>query len=138
MHLQRETLRLLIPGGVEARPPHMNVEGTDVGGSQHVPLVVLVGTETASFAEIFSGVLQEAGRAQIVGRPTFGNIEVTYGYDFEDGSRAWIAQETFHPPSGDNWEKTGIVPDVKIPLDWDEFTTDDDPQLDAALELLLP
>ena len=114
----------------------LRVQGIDVGGSQHAPLVILVGRETASFAEVLSGVLREAGRAQIVGRATLGNIETTYGYDFEDGSRAWIAQETFRPPSGTDWEKTGIVPDVEIPLDWDEFTVEDDPQLEAALDLL--
>jgi carboxyl-terminal processing protease len=114
----------------------LHVKGIDIGGSQHQPLVILVGRETASFAEVFSGALREAGRAHIVGRTTFGNVEITYGYDFEDRSRAWIAQETFRPPSGVDWEKTGIVPDVEIPLDWDEFTVEDDPQLTAALELL--
>jgi carboxyl-terminal processing protease len=114
----------------------LRVEGVDVGGSQHVPLVILVGRETVSFAEVFAGVLQEAGRARIVGRTTRGNVEITYGYDFEDGSRAWIAQEMFRPPSGTNWEETGIAPDLEIPLDWDEFTVEDDPQLEAALDLL--
>jgi len=114
----------------------LRVEGVDVGGSQRVPLVILVGRETSSFAEVFSGALQEAGRARIVGRTTPGNVEIVYGYDFEDGSRAWIAQETFRPPSGTDWEETGIVPDIELLLDWDEFTVEDDPQLDAALALL--
>jgi len=114
----------------------LRVKGVDAGGSQRVPLVILVGTETASFAEIFSGALQEAGRARIVGRTTTGNVETVYGYDFEDGSRAWIAQETFRPPSGTDWEETGIIPDVEIELDWDEFTLEEDPQLEAALALL--
>lgn len=115
----------------------LRVTGVDIGGSQRVGLVILVGRETVSFAEIFSGVLQETGRARIVGRTTSGNVEIVYGYDFEDGSRAWIAQETFYPPSGTDWEETGIVPDVEIPLDWDEFMAEDDPQLEAALALLL-
>jgi carboxyl-terminal processing protease len=114
----------------------LNVRGIDVGGSQSVPLVILVGSDTVSFAEVFSGVLQEAGRARIVGRTTEGNVETLHGYDFEDGSQAWIAQESFRPPSGTDWEETGIVPDVEIPLDWDEFTTEDDAQLEAALNLL--
>jgi carboxyl-terminal processing protease len=114
----------------------MRVLGIDVGGSQSAPLVILVGTETASYAEVFSGVLQETGRAQIVGRTTLGNIETVYNYDFEDGSRAWIAEETFRPTSGTDWEKEGIVPDIEIPLDWDEFTTEDDVQLETAIELL--
>jgi carboxyl-terminal processing protease len=116
----------------------LRIRGTDIGGSQRVPLAILVGRETASFAEILSGVLREAGRAQIVGRTTLGNVEVLYGYDFEGASRAWIAAETFIPPSGIDWEETGIIPDVEIPLDWDEFTVEDDPQLEAALDLLRP
>ncbi|HDQ71324.1 MAG TPA: PDZ domain-containing protein [Chloroflexi bacterium] len=116
----------------------LEIEGEDVGGSQRVPLVVLVSEETASFAEIFSGILQETERAQIVGNTTAGNVEITYGYDFEDGSRAWIAQETFRTTSGADWEETGIVPDVEIPIEWDEFTVEDDPQIDAALDLLAP
>ncbi|MEE8391349.1 MAG: S41 family peptidase [Anaerolineae bacterium] len=114
----------------------VRVNGIDVGGSQHVRLAILVGRETASFAEVFSGVLQEAGRAGVVGRTTSGNVETTWSYDFEDGARAWIALETFRPPSGTDWEETGIIPDVEIPLDWDEFTAEDDPQLEAALDLL--
>ena len=114
----------------------LDVRGTDVGGSQNVPLVILVGKHTVSFGEVFSGVLKETRGAYIVGRTTDGNVEILYGHDFEDGSQAWIAQETFLPPSGTNWEETGIVPDVEIPLDWDEFTVEDDPQLEAAIELL--
>jgi carboxyl-terminal processing protease len=114
----------------------LNVKGINVGGSQGVPLVILVGRDTVSFAEVFSGVLQEAERARIVGCTTDGNVETLRGHDFEDGSQAWIAQETFRPLSGANWEETGIVPDVEIPLDWDEFTVEDDPQLEAALKLL--
>jgi carboxyl-terminal processing protease len=112
------------------------IEGIDVEGSQRLPLVILIGTETVSFAEIFSGILGETGRARLVGRTTLGNVEILYGYDFEDGSRAWIAQETFRPPSGADWEKTGIIPHIEIPLDWDEFTVEDDPQLETALRLL--
>ncbi|HJW82890.1 MAG TPA: hypothetical protein VJ754_01175, partial [Anaerolineae bacterium] len=70
--------------------------------------------------------------------PTAGNIETVYGYDFEDGSRAWIARETFIPPSGDNWENVGLAPGVRVDRAWDEFTEADDPYLAAALELLAP
>ncbi len=114
----------------------LNVKGEDVGGSQRVPLVVLVGSKTFSAAEMFSGALQDIGRARIVGRTTPGNLETVYKYDFEDGSRAWIARAAFRPPSGANLEDTGVIPDVEIPLDWDEFTAENDAQLEAALELL--
>jgi carboxyl-terminal processing protease len=138
----RDTLSIFTSGDLGAfvsrdseRP--LVVEADPVGNSQELPLVILVGRETESFGEIFSGVLQESGRAWLVGRTTEGNVETLWRADFEDGSRAWIASETFLPPSGTDWEESGIVPDVEIPLDWDEFTSRDDPQLEMALSWLL-
>ena len=120
----------------EVRPLRLSAD--PIGNSQSVPLVILIGAATESYAEVFSGVLLEAGRARLVGAHSAGNIETVYGYDFEDGSRAWIARETFIPPSGDNWEKVGLAPSVRVDRAWDEFTEADDPYLAAALELLVP
>ncbi len=115
----------------------LQVNATPIGNSQTVPLALLVSQATESYAETFCGLLQESRGAWVVGQTTYGNIETLWSIDLEDGSRAWIARESFRPPSGTDWEETGIVPDVNIPLGWDEFTTQDDPQLQAALELLL-
>ena len=120
----------------ETRP--LEIMGGDVGGSQSVPLVVLVDVDTASFGEVLSGVLQASGRARVVGQTTLGNVEILWGYDFEDGSRAWIAHDTFQPVGLPNgvWEDTGIVPDVFVPTRWDLFTEATDPALAKAVELL--
>jgi C-terminal peptidase prc len=112
------------------------VEGEDVFGSQNYPLVLLVGPNTISFGEIFSGVLKDIGRAYLIGEQTDGNVEILYVYDFSDGSRAWIAEETFRPlnnPS-QNWEITGIVPDLVAISSWDEVTLASDPAVQASLE----
>jgi carboxyl-terminal processing protease len=117
----------------EQRP--FSVSSYDINGSQEVPLVVLVGTGTASFGEIFAGVLQDAGRAHIIGTITDGNVEVLWGYDFEDGSELWLASETFRPythPTLD-WEATGIIPDEIVPGDFDENTLENDPPVIAAI-----
>jgi C-terminal peptidase prc len=116
----------------------LRVRPEDVGNSQTVPLVVLVDVDTASYGEIVSGVLRVAGRAQIVGQTTYGNVERLWGYDFEDGSEAWIASETFEPRGAANgiWEETGIIPDVRVPTRWDLFTEANDPALAAAVQLL--
>jgi C-terminal peptidase prc len=116
----------------------LRIRAHEIGNSQTVPLVVLVELETASFGEIMSGVLQNSGRAQIVGQNTLGNVEVLWGYDFEDGSRAWIAHDAFEPAGLDLgvWEETGIVPDVSVPTRWDLFTEATDPTFPVALELL--
>jgi carboxyl-terminal processing protease len=118
-----------------SRPLSVSADG--IHNSQTVPLVVLVGEDTASFGEIFSGLLQDTGRAQIVGQTTLGNVEVLHGYAFEDGSQAWIAQERFDPlNSHDDWETNGIVPDVEAYASWDSFTFETDPAVAAAVKLL--
>ena len=116
----------------------LEIEPEDVSGSQTVPLVILVDVDTVSYGEIMSGVLRVAGRATIVGQTTYGNVERLYGTDFEDGSRAWIASETFEPNGETNgvWEDTGIVPDYVVPTRWDLFTEATDPALAKAVELL--
>lgn len=120
----------------DSRP--LVIKGEDVGGSQAVPLVVLVGRDTVSFGEIMSGILQAEGRAKVIGETTFGNVETLSGFDFKDGSRAWLARETFIAAKATYgpWEDTGIEPDVSVPARWDLFTEADDPAFPAALQAL--
>jgi carboxyl-terminal processing protease len=103
-----------------------------------LPLVVLIGTETASFAEIFSGVLQDGQRAHLIGSTTQGNLEIMWSYVFSDGSRAWIAHEAFRPKNHpqQNWELSGIIPDQVVTSNWDEVTLENDPVIVAALAYL--
>jgi C-terminal peptidase prc len=114
------------------------VRAEPIHNSQEVPLVVLVGPETVSFGEIMTGILRDIGRAKVVGTTTLGNVETLHGYTFEDGSRLWIAEETFDSlNSDDNWEATGIQVDVEAGGEWDEFTFETDPAVAQALALLL-
>src|SRR5574341_439133 len=111
----------------------LEVAADPINNSQTVPMAILVGADTVSFGEIFSGALQDTGRAKIVGQTTLGNVETLHGYTFDDGSRAWIAEERFDPlVSHADWEKDGIKPDVEAYADWDTFTFENDPSLAAA------
>lgn len=113
----------------------LKVRIEDVAGSSDVPLVVLVGPETYSFGEIFSGILADQQRAYIIGETTDGNVETLWQYDFWDGSQAWIAHDTFQPvnhPDAD-WEQSGIIPDLEVLTEWDLFTIEDDPAVETAL-----
>jgi C-terminal peptidase prc len=114
----------------------LRILGEDIKGSQSVPLVVLVGSGTASFGEIFSGILQDTGRAYIMGQTTDGNVEILWIYTFRDGSRLWLAHDTFRPlnhPDA-NWELSGIIPDQVAKSSWDEVTLETDPVVAAALQ----
>lgn len=106
-----------------------------IGNSQTVPLVVMVGEGTASFGEIVSGALDRSGRATVVGTTTRGNVELLNSVHFDDGSRVWLAQQTFQPvglPAG-TWEDTGIVPDFTVHGLWHQYTELDDPALARAI-----
>jgi carboxyl-terminal processing protease len=114
-----------------------SITADPINNSQTVPLVVLAGPDTVSFGEIFTGILQDQGRAKVVGETTMGNVETLHGYDLEDGSRVWIAEERFDPiHSHTVWEKNGVKPDVVAYANWDTFTFENDPSIAAALKLL--
>ncbi|HSB65880.1 MAG TPA: S41 family peptidase [Anaerolineales bacterium] len=120
----------------EPRPLAITLD--DIQGSSQVPLVILVGSGTASFGEIFAGILQDVGRAYLIGITTGGNVEILWGYDLEDGSQLWLANETFLPMNhpDQDWEKTGIIPDLTVPGDFDEYSLGNDPAVLAALGYL--
>lgn len=101
-----------------------------------VPLIVLVDRETESYAEVFAAVLQAQNRAAIVGVNTAGNTETIFAYDFDDGSRLWVAQESFKLPDGSSLEGRGVAPDRTISVDWTQFSEQRDPQIIKAVELI--
>jgi carboxyl-terminal processing protease len=116
----------------------LTIRGQNIAGSQTIPLVVLVGPDTVSYGEVFVGVLKDVERAYLIGETTDGNVETLWRYDFADGSRAWIAHESFRPlnhPEQD-WEETGIVPDLEIPVNWEDVTFETDPAIQAAVDYL--
>jgi len=115
----------------------LEIEAHEIQNSQTVPLIVMVSEDTVSFGEIFAGVLQDAGRARIVGETSLGNVEVLHRFDFEDGSQVWIASEKFFSAfSDENWEQTGVIPDVQAFAEWDTFYFETDPSIAAAVTLL--
>jgi C-terminal processing protease CtpA/Prc len=115
----------------------LEIKATEIQNSQTVPLIVMVSEDTASFGEIFAGLMRDAGRAKIVGQTSLGNVEILNGFRFDDGSQVWLATETFHSAFSDaNWEETGIVPDVQAFAEWDTYYFETDPSIAAAVNLL--
>ena len=115
----------------------LQVDANPIHNSQTVPIVVVVSEDTVSYGELFAGVLRDSRGAKIVGETSLGNVEVLYGYSFDDGSQIWIASATFFPEhSDDDWEETGIVPDVQAFAEWDTFYFETDPSVAAAVQLL--
>ena len=121
------------------------------GVALDLPLVVLVDKGTASSAEILSGALQDAKRAQVVGVTTFGTGTVLGEFELRDGSALRIGTVEWLTPKGRRIWHEGIAPDVVVerPSDVTPLTPDQirdltpaavdaikDPQLARALKLV--
>ncbi|MCF7846235.1 MAG: S41 family peptidase [Candidatus Peribacteraceae bacterium] len=101
------------------------------------PLVVLVNEGSASASEILAGALQDAGRATVLGEQTFGKgtvQELISG--FRDGSTLRITVAKWFTPSGRDIDGIGLEPDISIEMPVEDYFTDRDPQLAAAVEFL--
>lgn len=81
------------------------------GGFTDLPVVVLVNEGSASATEILAGALKQRGRADIVGKPTFGKGTVQTISTFADGSGAKFTTAKYFLPNGDSVEGKGIQPD---------------------------
>lgn len=86
------------------------------GVAPKIPMVVLVNYGTASAAEIVSGALQDAHRAQIIGGTTFGTGTVLNKFTLSDGSALMLATEEWLTPTGQTIWHHGITPDVQVTL----------------------
>ena len=114
----------------------VSINGQDQFSSQTVPLVILVGQNTTGSPEIFSASLQDGGRAEIVGATTPGEIESTASFYLPNGSRVFIESASFRLPNGEEIGNSGVKPDVEVEAGWDQVLPDEDPVLDAGIELL--
>ena len=110
--------------------------GQNVGGSQTLPLVVLVAGDTAGTPEIFAAALQAAHRAVVVGAPTHGAVLGFSDLALPDGSRLTLATSSFRTSANVDLATAGAKPDHLVDADWDSYTLDNDPILATAFSLL--
>lgn len=91
-----------------------------------LPLVVLINEDSASAAEIFSGVLHDYRLATLVGEHTYGKASVQNVFYMVDGSSAKVTIAKYFLPSGNDiarkvdeegsYVSGGIKPDVEVSL----------------------
>lgn len=107
------------------------------GSARHAgPVAVLVGPATGSAAEIFSAILQEHGRATLVGAPTSGAVLASWFYALPDGGQLQLSREDYVTPRGRRLEGAGVVPDLTVRPTLAELRAGRDPVLAAALRRL--
>ena len=108
------------------------------GLATEIPLVVLIDGGTASASEITAGALQDYGRAKLVGMTSYGKGSVQNWIPLkteEGGVRITIAR--WLTPNGNQIDGIGLTPDLVVDYTQADADAGRDPQLDAAVELLL-
>lgn len=101
-----------------------------------IPLVVLVDQDSEAEAEQLAAILQDQGRAVIIGQETAGETHGANNVDFADGSLLQLVSFGFRLPGGAVVEGEGITPDITVDDDWLSFSEAEDPGLLAAIEEL--
>ena len=78
------------------------------------PIVIWVGPQTASAAEILTSALQYHQRARVVGTPTFGKCFAQAQRPLRDGSMLQWTTLEFLLPDGQGCARSGISPDHPV------------------------
>lgn len=119
-------------------------------GEYKMPIAILIDEESASAAEIFSGVMKDYGMATLVGDHSYGKASVQNVLANPDGSLSKITIARYYLPGGEDisrkvdeegqYVKGGLKPDVLVPLDLSPKVTIRDPRTDnqikSAIKLL--
>lgn len=121
-----------------------NVLGEYKDSGKHsvdIPLVVLVNGNSASASEIFSGAMQDSGKAKLVGTTTFGKGIVQSVIPLSDGTAVKLTIAKYFTPNGNDIHKKGITPDYEVELPDGKASAvnidrADDTQLQKAQEVI--
>ena len=108
------------------------------GHATDIPMVVLVNEFSASASEIVAGAIQDRGRGQLLGVTTYGKGSVQNWIPLSDDQgaiRVTIAK--WLTPNGNTIHEIGLTPDVIVERTTDDYKAGLDPQLDAAIAILL-
>ncbi len=106
------------------------------GDLADVPLTVLIDEGSASASEIVAGALQDYERALIIGETSFGKGSVQELVNLIDGSSIRITVAKWFTPNDRGINGAGIEPDMLIEMDGVSLNSEEDIQLQAALDYL--
>lgn len=97
------------------------------------PVAVLIDGLSGSTSEVFSGGIQELGRAVIVGERSVGAALPSLIQKLPTGALFQFAIADFKTPKGVLVEGHGVTPDIEVKWDRASLLAGRDAQLDAAL-----
>jgi len=96
------------------------------------PIAILVNEGSGSGSELFSGVMQENGRAFVIGRQSCGCVlGISKFRKFGEGELA-LSEFSFLSPGGKTLEGTGVIPNKIVDLKIADLQQHRDPALEEA------
>lgn len=103
-----------------------------------LPLIVLVNGYSASASEIVAGAIQDTERGKLLGETTYGKGSVQNWIPLSnDEGAVRITIARWLTPLERTIDQTGLTPDIEVLMSNEDYLAGLDPQLDAAIDLLL-
>ena len=99
-----------------------------------MPIVVLTNEATASASEILAGALKDNGKAEIVGKKTYGKGVIQELIYLANGGALKVTAAEYYTPNKSKINKVGIEPNHEV--EYDYKTPEIDEQLNKAVEVI--
>jgi Tol biopolymer transport system component/C-terminal processing protease CtpA/Prc len=101
------------------------------------PIILLINEQSLSDAEMTAQGFKSLKLGKIVGTGTYRWIIFTSGAGLVDGSFIRLPGWGCYSLDGKDIEVTGVDPDIKVPMNFEDRINKRDPQLDRAIEEIL-
>tara|TARA_B100000315_G_C14570991_1_gene585500 strand:+ start:541 stop:2187 length:1647 start_codon:yes stop_codon:yes gene_type:complete len=103
---------------------------------EQLPMVVLVDEATIGEGEALAAVLQESGRAVLMGADTFGAVGTFSFVELSDGSAIYLPTARWYTPEGRMLGAEGVQPDVPVPFEPEDEGFGGESQFNRAYDYL--
>ena len=99
----------------------------------HQPLVIISGQHVASAAEDFLLLMKGLGRAKVIGEPSVGCVGEPMFVPLPGDFEVMICVKKYVNSDGTQPNDTGIMPDIKVIRDYDEYLKGNDNVLESSV-----
>jgi carboxyl-terminal processing protease len=117
------------------KPIELNAGGE--GPVYDGPVVILVNESSGSGSEMFTGVMQETGRATVVGRQSCGCLLAATRRRLKGGGELGVSEFGYVTPKGRKLEGGGVRPDRTVALTLEDLRRRRDTALEEAERVLI-